>query len=206
MSKIIRELPGVGLIILAAGNSSRLGMPKQLVNFQGQTLLQKITGEAVSSVCRPIVMVLGANDREFSKFLKSFDSEIEIVKNEEWRQGMGTSISCGVKAITEIDEKLNGIVLCVCDQPFVNAALINNLADIFLHQPSKIVASAYDQTLGVPALFDKSLFKDLMALQGKSGAKNIIEDFIDETLAIDFPAGEFDIDTSEDLQKLHEIE
>jgi molybdenum cofactor cytidylyltransferase len=194
----------IGLIILAAGSSTRLGMPKQSVIFHGQTLLQKIARESLKSDSHPAIIVLGKNAQEFRQSLEN--SDVRIIENKDWEQGMGTSISCGVKALTELDKDLKGIVLCVCDQPFVTAAVINDLISEFLHRQSKIVASSYAETLGVPALFDRSLFPELIDLRGKSGAKKLIERYKTETSSIDFPDGKFDIDTQKDVEELREME
>lgn len=190
----------IGLIILAAGSSSRLGTPKQFVAFHGKTLLQRIVTESLESFCSPIIVVGGKDAENFCKHLDDF--EVQIIENDNWEQGMGNSISCGIKKLIEIDENLDGVVLCVCDQPFVTAQMINNLVNIFREGKHKIVASTYGETIGVPAFFDKSLFAELADLQGKSGAKKIIEKFKSDIFVLNFPEGAIDVDTPEDLQKL----
>lgn len=190
----------IALVILAAGNSSRLGTPKQLVVFSGETLLERIVRESLESVCSPIVVVTGKDSENFQKYLNAF--EIKLVENKDWERGMGSSIGCGMKKILEIGEDFDGVVLCVCDQPFVKAKTINNLVNVYEAKKQKIIASSYDETLGVPALFDKSLFAELADLREKSGAKKIIEKYRNETFAVDFPEGEIDVDTKEDLEKL----
>jgi molybdenum cofactor cytidylyltransferase len=194
------EISNIALIILAAGNSSRLGKPKQLVVFNGETLLERIAREALESVCSPIIVVTGNDSETFRQRLKSY--RLQIVENEHWQQGMGSSISLGIERLIETKADLDGVVLCVCDQPFVTAETINNLVRVFQEQKSKIIASEYGDVLGVPALFDKSLFTELADLDGKTGAKKIIEKYRGETFALDFPEGEIDVDTKEDLEKL----
>lgn len=197
------QIPNIALIILAAGNSSRLGKAKQLVVFKGETLLARIVRESLGSVCAPVVVVTGKDSEKFHQYLNDF--AVQIAENIDWQQGMGTSISVGINKLVEIDRDFNGVVLCVCDQPFVTAETINNLVKIFQEKKGKIIASAYGNALGVPALFDKSLFTELATLQGKSGAKKIIEKYRGETFAVDFPGGEIDIDTEDDLRKLENI-
>lgn len=195
------EIPNIALIILAAGNSSRLGKPKQLIVFYGETLLERIIREALESVCSPIVVVTGNDSETFRQHLKGYN--VQIVENKNWEQGMGSSISFGIERLIETKNDLDGVVLCVCDQPFVTADTVNNLVKVFQKQNSKIIASEYGDALGVPALFDKSLFAELADLQGKVGAKKIIEKYRGETFAVGFPEGEIDVDTEEDLEKLH---
>lgn len=194
------ENPNIALIILAAGNSSRLGKPKQLVMFDGETLLEKIVRESLESVCSAIIVVTGQDSEIFRQHLRHFN--VDLVENKDWEQGMGTSISCGIRKIGENGKNFEAVVLCVCDQPFVTTQTINNLVMIFQEGKRKIIASSYDETLGVPALFDKELFKELSELRGKNGAKNVIEKYRNETFAVDFPEGEIDVDTEQDLEKL----
>lgn len=191
------EIP---LIVLAAGSSSRLGQPKQFVALSGETLLERIVRESLASVCSPIIVVTGKSSALFRQNLDGFN--IQIIENANWEQGMGTSISCGMKKIIENEKDSQGVVICVCDQPFVTAKIIDNLVKTFREKNSRIIASAYNGTLGVPALFDRNLFVELADLSGKSGAKKIIEKYRAETLAIEFPEGAIDIDTPEDLEKL----
>lgn len=192
----------IGLIILAAGASARFGAPKQLLRFQGETLLRRIAREAIESVCQPIVVVLGKDAEIFAEHLKGFD--ILIAQNDDWQNGMGTSISRGIEKLLEIDARIDGAVLTVCDQPFVKSEIINRLAERFCLNDALIVASAYSETLGVPALFSRRLFPELMTLKSKGGAKEIIRRFSDEVVAIDFPEGAIDIDTPEDFRQLEE--
>lgn len=192
----------IGVIILAAGSSSRLGTPKQLVEFRGETLLKKIALESLKSVCSPVLVVLGKDAEKFAEKLENLD--VQIAENQNWQCGMGASIGCGIKEITKSAVNLEAVILCVCDQPFVTSATLNNLAAAFLTRKCKIVASAYQETIGVPAIFDKSLFSELAELNRESGAKKIIEKFSSETFLINFSDGAIDVDTPEDLRKIQE--
>lgn len=188
-----------GLIILAAGASTRLGTPKQLVEFKGETLLHRIVREAVSSVCHPIVVVLGAETNKSRQVLSEID--IHIVENPDWAEGMGSSVRIGLNKLLEIEAAVDGVVLTVCDQPFVTSETINKLVEAFQERGAPVVASAYHETLGVPALFSRELFPLLADLK-EGGAKKIIRQFESETVKIPFPAGAIDIDTPEDFQRL----
>jgi molybdenum cofactor cytidylyltransferase len=192
----------IGIILLSAGESARMGQPKQLLKFKGKTLLQLAAQTATASVCGSIVAVLGANAEIFQKELYGFD--LEIVYNEDWKTGMSSSIKAGLNKLLEINNALKGVVIMVCDQPFLTAEIINTLVEKYLETDALIVASKYAETLGVPALFDKKLFDELKNLNERSGAKSLIKRFQDKAVSIDFPAGEFDIDTPEDYSGLLE--
>ncbi len=190
----------IGLIILAAGASLRYGAPKQLLSFNGETLLRRIVRESVSSVCQPIVTVFGADARNLSRHIDEF--AVHIIQNKDWKKGMGTSISVGIKKLLEIDEAVAGAVITVCDQPFVTSDVINDLVQNFNERQVLIMASRYAETLGVPALFSRRLFPELTTLKNSSGAKELIERFSNETAAIDFSEGAIDIDTPEDFHRV----
>lgn len=191
-----------GLIILAAGASVRLGAPKQLLSFKGETLLRRVVRQALESVCQPVVVVLGKDAETFKDHLDEFN--VSVAYNDEWEKGMGSSIKTGIEKLLEIDRETEGAVLTVCDQPFVTSAVINQLVENFYQKKSLIVASAYAETLGVPALFSRKLFPELAALKDKSGAKEIITCFSENVVSIHFPDGAIDIDTMEDFRRLEE--
>jgi molybdenum cofactor cytidylyltransferase len=192
-----------GLIILAAGASVRLGAPKQLLSFKGETLLWRVVRQSLESVCQPVVVVLGKDAEKFKDHLGEFN--VSSAYNDEWEKGMGTSIKTGIEKLLEIDRETEGAVLTVCDQPFVTSEIINQLAENFYREKSLIVASAYAETLGVPALFSRELFSELTNLKNKGGAKEIIARFSDEVAAVDFPEGAIDIDTMEDFRCLEQL-
>ncbi len=190
----------IGLIILAAGASVRMGKSKQSLEFEGKTLLQRSIQTALESECRPIVVVLGAQIDVLKNEIKDFD--VQLAENADWKKGMSSSLKTGLEKILEINNQINGILIMVCDQPFVSAELINRLMEDFKNTENLIVASRYAETLGVPALFDKQFFPRLLELDNSGGAKEIIQQFQNETVAVPFEKGNFDIDTPDDYLKL----
>jgi molybdenum cofactor cytidylyltransferase len=189
----------IAIIILAAGQSSRMGTPKQLLPYQGKTLLRHVTEIAIASVCHPIIVVLGAYYKKISHELKSLP--VQIVENTEWTTGMGSSIRCGIQALIPFGNSVEAAIILVCDQPFVSLQTINQLVDAYHSTQKPIVASAYEDTLGVPALFQRKLFPELSRLNHTEGAKNVIKCHKQSTFSIDFPQGAIDLDTPDDLQK-----
>jgi len=184
------------LIILAAGGSSRLGQPKQNLLFNGQTLLQHAVLSGKRSKCEPIVVVLGANAEK----IKPISGTI-ILYNKDWEEGMASSIRTAIKEIQQ-DLSVDEVIIMLCDQPFVSAALLDNLIDKQIETDKPIVACAYKNTIGVPVLFKRMLFAELLSLQGQEGAKKILKDHNSSTAVIAFEQGSIDIDTPEDYKQL----
>ncbi|GAB3536469.1 hypothetical protein GCM10027443_26870 [Pontibacter brevis] len=189
-----------GLVLLAAGASKRLGKPKQELLYQGATLLQHATQAALDSACKPVVVVLGANTDKLSTGLP--DETVVTVHNPEWQEGMASSLRYGLSALVELAPEVSDVIFMVCDQPFVDATLLNRLIQVKKESGKGIVACAYGDTLGTPALFDKAYFKELMALEGKGGAKEFLFKYNHDTSAVPFPQGAIDIDTPADYDAL----
>jgi molybdenum cofactor cytidylyltransferase len=190
----------IAVIILAAGRSARLGSPKQLLSYRGKTLLQHSIDTALESMASQILVVLGSKKDSIKKEIEQ--TQIFILENSSWESGMASSISCGITNLQIIAPETEAVILMVCDQPFVNAKLLNNL--ITKHKDSKqsIVASSYANTLGTPALFHKSLFVELLALQGESWAKSLIKKYSQQVGFVSFDQGSIDIDTRENYRNL----
>jgi molybdenum cofactor cytidylyltransferase len=192
-------MPNIGAVILAAGESSRLGQPKQLVQFRGKSLVRRIVDAATEAGCSPITIVLGSDSKKIEDGLAG--TGVAIVKNENWRAGIGTSIRAGVQNLLSQAPNLEAIVLLVCDQPFVDARVIKGLIELRQKTNKSIVASAYSGTLGVPALFNRSCFQELLALGDDTGAKSIIMRNRERVAEFPFPQGEIDINTVADYEK-----
>ncbi|MBV8887912.1 MAG: nucleotidyltransferase family protein [Chroococcidiopsidaceae cyanobacterium CP_BM_RX_35] len=190
----------IGLVILAAGASRRMGTPKQLLHYQGHSLLRHSAKEAVTSECQPIVVVLGAYAGQIQPEISQLP--VQVVENLQWALGMSASIRAGIKALDALSQNLEAVVIVLCDQPFVSADIINQLVRAYYSTRKPIIASEYAGTLGVPALFNKSLFSELAALRGSEGARQVIKKHLQQVLGISFPAGAIDIDTPNDYQFL----
>ena len=190
----------IGIIILAAGASTRLGQPKQLLAYQGKSLIRHIAEAAIRCQCQPVVVVLGANVATIEPHLINLD--IHIVYNQQWSTGMASSIRCGLNAMGAIAPDMEAIVLVLCDQPFVSSNLINQLVARYQTTNSLIVASEYAGILGVPALFHKTLFLELALLEGDIGARKTIRQHSSSCSSIHFSEGIIDIDTLEDYEQL----
>lgn len=190
----------IGLMILAAGASTRMGTPKQLLPFQGRSLLRYMTEVAITSCCAPVVVVLGSQAERIKLEIDAL--AVHIVKNQQWAEGMGTSIAAGMTALTTINPDLDAVVIVLCDQPFVSSSLLNQLVASYRATQSPIIASAYANTVGVPALFDRSLFKELVTMNVNVGAKYLIKQYAEKVFQVSFPEGTIDLDTPAQYQQL----
>ncbi|MBC7567999.1 MAG: nucleotidyltransferase family protein, partial [Pedobacter sp.] len=152
-----------GIIILAAGNSSRLGKPKQLLTYQGKTLLKHVTDESLEASDGAIVVVLGAY-AEIA--VEATNDRLFRVVNERWQSGMSSSLAMGLLELLTQHKDLENAIVTVADQPYVTADLLKALI-IKQQQTGKgIIASSYAQTIGVPVLFNKKYFDLLLSLKG----------------------------------------
>ncbi len=188
------------IIILAAGSSSRFGSAKQLLHFNNKTLLQHVTDEAVESGAEPIIVVTGANNKEVSALLNN--RKIQIVFNENWEEGMAASIVTGLKKTITLNNDIERAIITVCDQPFVTSTLFQQLYQTQIESLNHIVACAYGETIGTPALFTQKYFDALMSLKGDEGAKKILKANKNDVAIVDFPQGNIDIDTEKDYRDL----
>jgi molybdenum cofactor cytidylyltransferase len=190
----------VSAVVLAAGGSSRLGRPKQIAIFRGETFVRRIVAAANDAECAPIVVVVGRDAAEITSELNGLPVSVAVHPN--WSNGLGSSIAVGLKYAVGIAPDLDAVILLACDQPFVNAAALRQLSQLYLENGKPIVASAYAETLGIPALFDRSCFSDLLQLKGDSGAKGIILRRRQDVALFNFPTAAIDVDTPTDYERL----
>ena len=189
-----------GIIILAAGSSSRIGQPKQQLVYQQQTLLQRSIGAAKGVNAHALIVVLGANNQGI---LNDVDSKhLDIVINPDWEQGMSSSIKAGITALQTLYPNVNGVLLMLCDQPFVDTELLIKLIQAQPPTDDAIVACMYQDTIGVPVVFGKGWFMELQGLQGEEGAKKLLLSYEDKVVTVPFEKGSIDIDTPEDYKRL----
>jgi molybdenum cofactor cytidylyltransferase len=198
-----QHLSGIGIVLLAAGASSRLGQPKQLLVINNGTLIRKLAEVAVSTGFAPVVVVLGAHKEKMQAEIK--DLPVAVIENDVWQEGMGTSVKEGMKQLLSLNPKAKAVILLLCDQPFVTTPLLQNLAQEYQNSGKPIIASQYGETLGVPALFDHQFFPQLTALQGDEGARKIIRQHVEMVGSMPFEEGKYDIDTMADYHRLQQI-
>jgi len=192
-----RDLSGIGVLVLAAGASRRLGVPKQTLRYGDRSLLRLAVESAVGSACGPAVVTLGANAELCRREIN--DLPVRVIENIHWKKGMSSSIKTGLLAL---QAEVRAMIIMTVDQPHVTARVIDQIANAYITGSSTIVASAYAGTLGVPALFDRTHFPDIMSLEGDSGAKSVIARNSGRVNVIPFELGAIDIDTLDDCGKV----
>ena len=174
-------------IVLAAGASRRMGEPKQLVRFGNETLLERAVAVCTAAGCSPVIAVLGAFSATITSQIRI---EASVLINPDWEEGIASSIRAGVRSLAD---DVDGCILLTCDMPYITDDHLR-----LLLASGRLMSSAYAGRRGVPAYFPRSSFSSLLQLQGDHGARDLLL----PAEAIDLPAGEFDIDTPEDLKQL----
>lgn len=188
----------IGTIVLAAGSSSRMGRSKQLLEIEGEPLLCRCVKIALAVTPENVVVILGANEKPHREIISQLP--VHIINNFYWKTGMGSSIKTGLNYLIQTVAELEAVIILVCDQPALTAEHIQKMIEKFQEKNKAIVASRYANSNGVPVLFGRSFFSNLLLLSDDQGAKKIVKQFPDQVAAVDFPKGAFDLDTEEDYQ------
>jgi molybdenum cofactor cytidylyltransferase len=189
--------PSLHAIVLAAGASTRFGSPKQLVRVDGRPLMHTVVSRAVEVAGHSVSVVLGANAAELAPLLSHTPASIVI--NREWNEGLASSIRAGV---SRLPGSCNGVMLLLADQVGVTAEDLRRLAGTWRRQPDYIVAAQYGATLGAPAIFPSSSFRDLADLRGDRGANVLFRRNPDRVVRVPMDSASLDIDTPEDLLRI----
>lgn len=164
-------------------------------------MIRRAAENALASQCDKICVVLGANAEKIEREIG--DLPLEIVVNEDWASGMGASLKCGLEKLLETAPNLSAVVVTLGDQPLVGAEIIDNLIEVFLKTQKPIIACEYAETVGVPAIFARSLFDELTnPAPDAGGAKRIIKKYAASGEKISVPEAALDVDTQEDYENL----
>lgn len=188
------------IIILAAGESSRLGSPKQLLPYAGSTLLQHSIDIACASVAESTIVILGANADLISSTIN--DTHANLFVHADWKEGMASTIRYGLSSLSAMHPQTDAVIFMVADQPFTTTDLLNQLLETHRKEGSKIVASKYEDSFGTPVLFHKTYFPELLQLKGDVGAKSLMRKHLNEVTFVPFHNGHIDIDTIGDYNNL----
>jgi molybdenum cofactor cytidylyltransferase len=194
------SISNIGVVILAAGSSSRMGIPKQLLEFDGITLLSHAVIEAVNSNTNIVVVVIGTGADLIVKEIDKY--KVHVVENKNWEEGMASSVRLGLNTLLQNKPEIDAVIIMVCDQPFVSSVVLNDLITTHMNSGKPITVCNYGEAIGPPTLFHRSLFNELMELKGDVGAKKIIQQHSNEVATVLFPKGSIDIDTMEDYESI----
>jgi len=189
------------IIVLAAGASSRLGTPKQLLRMRGRTLLAHTVALAESVAGARVNVVIGADQHRIRSHLRRTSPRVRVTYNRRWRVGMGTSLEAGIR---NLPPEAAATLVLLCDQPDVDARALARLLNCARNRTTSIVASRYRGRLGVPAILPRATFRELRRLTGDRGARDLLNATHGRTriVALDMPEAARDIDTPADLAAL----
>ena len=193
----------VPALVIAAGSSSRLGQPKQLLVLDGETLLQRAIRIACESGASPVLVVLGAHLEQIEPGIDR--SQATVVVNSGWEEGMASSIRLGIQALEAESPQAAGVLFMICDQPAVSAEHLRLLLASFRQDPATPVASVYAGKRGIPAIFPRPAFPSLLALRGDQGARRLLADPNRNVIELALDGGGLDIDRPEDLPRLRSL-
>lgn len=189
------------LLVLAAGDSKRFpGEPKQRALVDGEPMLRRAARIAVDTGA-PVSVVLGAHAAGLQPLLEDLD--LDWVVNADWASGLGASIACGMRHVQQQHAACSAVLLCLADQPRITAESLRQMLQIHHQHPQRIVCADHGAVLGPPCLFPRALFAELARCSGRSGAGRLLQAHADMRIALNMPEAALDIDTPEDLRRLH---
>lgn len=190
----------VAAIVLAAGASTRLGRPKQLLLYDGETLIKRAVLAAIAAGASPVVAVLGANADAIAPALSGIDG-VTMVTNIRWQDGLASSLATGVSAVTAIAPESEGVLITVADQPLVDGIALQHLVQTF-DRERRIVAAEYAGTVGVPVVVGREHLSALCALHGEAGAGAWLRAHRSAATTVPMPEAAVDVDTPDDAASL----
>ena len=190
------------ILILAAGESKRMGQPKQLLPYKNSTLLLEKIKQFQSLERVQVFVVLGAYFKDIFPSLRELP--IKVIMNSNWQEGMGSSLSKGIELIQKKD-MFDRVLITLSDLPLMESSHYDELIELSKSSGKRIIQTEYEETSGVPVIFDKSLFNSLARLKNEEGAKPLIEKYKKEVLKLRSKTPYFDVDTSDAYQKLLDL-
>jgi molybdenum cofactor cytidylyltransferase len=192
--------PTLGVIVLAAGASTRFGSAKQLATIAGVPMLQRVAERALAVVDQPVSVVLGAHAPTIAATLKHLP--VSIVICQDWSEGMAASLRAG---IGQLPGRCDAALLLLADQVAVTSTDLRRLVETWRGNPQAVVAAQYNEGCGVPAIFPRDQFPQLLALRGAYGARSILRQCTVTLLTVPMPNAALDIDTPADLERANRI-
>jgi len=195
----------VGAVVLAAGESKRMGFPKQLIEICGDKAIRIVVRKALTAGFREVIVVLGYMHKTISRYLEGIEG-IRILVNHRYPEGMGTSLAEGVRAL---GRGLDAFMVILCDQPFVSIETMRMIVEAYYEHGGEplMVFPTYMGTRGNPALISSRLSQEIMRLRGDIGARALLDMYRDKVLYVEVgdPGVVLDIDTKEDLDRAMKI-
>lgn len=194
----------IGAIILAAGSSSRMGEPKQLLTLGGQPLLLRVVETVLASSAWPVVVVLGANAPAIRPLLAR--QPVLVAENSAWIEGMASSLRTGIATLQQFSRRIDAALVTLCDQPALTVETLNRLIEQHRLTGHDIVAARYNGRNGAPALFSRKHFPALSLLTGEEGARSLLNSSDTPVHPLDMPELSVDLDTPADYAAVKDRE
>lgn len=193
-------ISNIAVVVLAAGASKRMGASKQLLKWGNDSLLTHTVQTVLKLKTNKVIVVLGANYKIIENEIKNLP--VTILNNEEWEVGIGKSIACAINYIVGINSDIDGVLITLADQPFVNTKFLELMIQNYDTNQHSIIATSYeDGSLGVPVIFDKKYFGELSKLKHDKGAKIILKKHRSLVKSVNSVFKNIDIDFIEDYEK-----
>jgi molybdenum cofactor cytidylyltransferase len=187
----------VHVLVLAAGASTRLGQPKQLVQIGGRPALHIAVSNAVAVAGNAVTVVIGANAGDLTYLLSH--SPASAIVNRQWEEGIASSIRCGLSVVPAAAD---AAMIVLGDQVCVTSDDLKRLLAAWNRQENDIAAATYERHVGVPAIFPRWCFSELAQLRGDEGARKILQRNPERIARVPMTNAGFDLDTPEDLAAL----
>lgn len=191
----------IAAVLLAAGASSRLGRPKQSVKVHGESLVRRAALQLLTLNLASVTVVTGSGSGAVQQELQ--DLQLRMVHNDNWAQGIGGSIACGVLSIAD---QVDGLLIALCDQWKVDESDLNRLKSVWSADISRVCTASWNEeeslVYGPPVLFPRKFIRELVELEGDRGAKHLIARNIGEVKFVSMENAAFDLDSPEDLERL----
>jgi molybdenum cofactor cytidylyltransferase len=191
--------PRISAVLLAAGSSTRFGDTKQLALIDADaTMIERAVETLKRSRVEKVVVVLGSRSKEIRERLRGVAEGVLFVENPEFRSGLSSSLKAGLRATSQ---ESDAVVVALADQPLVTSRLVDAVISRYLDTRCAVVTASSGDVISPPALFDRSVFGELMALQGDVGARQVILDHAPfERVEVDRDEL-IDVDTKTDMEK-----
>jgi len=188
----------VSAVVLAAGQSKRMGRPKQLLKLGDKTLVEHVVDRMLQTDVGEVIVVVGAYRQRIEEILANY--RVKCIFNEHYNWGQGTSVAAGAAAV---GDQASGIIYAVADQPFLSPAFINKMIRVFEETKPLILKPE----VGMPAIFDISLRPELMALTGEAGGRQLIEKYRERVMIMPGcpEMMTVDVDNEEDYLRLKKL-
>lgn len=199
----MKTTDNIALLIMAAGQSSRMQSIKQLLPWKGTNLLVHTLKTLLEIKQDRVFMVLGANSSVIQSQSELETYPVTLIKNDVWEKGLGSSIACGIDAILEQEQDIDGILICLADQPLLTADYYKKLIRVFKTNTAPIVSTKYPNKSGVPAIFNTEIARELLHLREDYGARLLMSKYKENMLVLDAGQQIADIDTPETYNQLY---